>query len=234
MICTSWRFEVYLVDNLYTTINIVFRALVGKVGDQNVRPSKNQETAIINSIHKLRHTDVDFSGVTDSLKEMKYTDKDGNELFFRNDSLLSATIVDAKINGQIFDGVIFFKDICPLFDIANLKDQVVRYPHELLNVPNQNNTPLVISLKKYVIRRICEIKLHKNLARTITFDDVFSKCRLGKVNRDQEYNARNAVVKFFEHLKAQNCIADFKITKRRNIIYGISFTFLWFFSEEHF
>lgn len=157
---------------------------------------------------------------------MKYTDKDGNELFFRNDSLLSATIVDAKINGQIFDGVIFFKDICPLFDIANLKDQVVRYPHELLNVPNQNNTPLVISLKKYVIRHICEIKLHKNLACTITFDDLFSKCRLGKVNRDQEYNARNAVVKFFEYLKAQNCIADFKITKRRNIIYGISFTFL--------
>ncbi len=114
MICTSWRFEVYLVDNLYTTINIVFRALVGKVGDQNVRPSKNQESAIIHSIHKLRHTDVDFSGVTDSLKEMKYTDKDGNELIFRNDSLLSATIVNAKINGQIFDGVIFFKDICPL------------------------------------------------------------------------------------------------------------------------
>ena len=215
----------YLVDNRYTTINIVFRALVGKVGDQNVRPSKNQETAIIHSIHKLRHTDIDFSGVNDSLKAMKYTDKDGNELILRNDYLLSASIIDAKINGQLFDGVIFFKDSCPLFDIATIKDQVIRYPHELLNVPNMNNTPLVISLKKYVIRRICEIKLHKNLARTITFDDVFQKCRMGNINKHKKLDARNSIIKFFEHLQSQNFITDFKVTKRKNVIYGISFSF---------
>ena len=215
----------YLVDNLYTTINIVFRALVGKVGDQNVRPSKNQESAIIHAIHKLRHTDVDFSGVNEALKEMKYKDKEGNEIIFRNDYLLSASIIDAKINGQLFEGVIYFKESCPLFDIANLKDQVIRYPHSLLNVPNQNNTPLVISLKKYVIRRISEIKLHKQLTPTITFVDIFSKCRLGNVGRDQQYNARNVIFKFFEHLKTQNFITDFEVKKRRNVIHGISFKF---------
>ena len=215
----------YLVNNRYTTINIVFRALVGKVGDQNVRPSKNQEAAIIHSIHKLRHTDVDFSGVNESLKEMKYRDKDGNEIIFRNDYLLSASIIDAKINGQPVEGVIYFKDSCPLFDIANLKDQVIRYPHSLLNVPSQNNTPLVIALKKYVMRRICEIKLHKQMAPTITFEDVFKRCRLGNVGRDQQYNARNVIIKFFAHLKAQNFITDFEVKKRRNVIHGISFSY---------
>ena len=91
---------------------------------------------------------------------MKYVDKDGNELILRKDNLLSASIFDAKINGQPVDGVIFFKENLPLLQIADSKDQIIRYPHALLNVPNQNNTPLVIALKKYVMRRICEIKLH--------------------------------------------------------------------------
>lgn len=81
----------------------------------------------------------------------------GNENRLRASNLLSADIIDAKINGQIMEGVIFFKQNSPLFHIADAKDQVIRYPHALLNVPNQNNTPLIIKLKKYVMRRICDM-----------------------------------------------------------------------------
>ena len=217
----------YDIGNRYTTVNIIHRALIGKVGQGflHIHPRKNQETAIVSSIIKLMSTVVDFSSVNDSLKEMKYTDKDGNELILRASNLLLADIIDAKINGQIIEGVIFFKANSPLFQIADAKDQVIRYPHSLLNVPNQNNTPLVISLKKYVIRRICEIKLHKQLKPTITFDDVFSKCRLDKVSRDQQYNARNAIIKFLEHLKSQNFISNVEVKKRGNAIYGVTFSF---------
>ena len=113
-------------------------------------------------------TVADFSDVDNSLKAMKYVDKKGKKLILGKYTLVSARVLDAKVNGQPVDDVICFKYSCPLFDIANLKYQVIRYPHEPLNAPNQNNTPLVISLKKYVMRRILEIKLNKQLTPTIT------------------------------------------------------------------
>ncbi|MBR0288817.1 MAG: hypothetical protein IJQ82_07545, partial [Selenomonadaceae bacterium] len=140
----------YLIDNLYTTVNIIHRALIGRPGQgiKGFYPKKDQKKSIVDSVIKLMSTVVDFSGVNDSLKAMKYTDKDGNEITFRASNLLVADIIDAKINGQVMEGVIFFKANSPLFQIADAKDQVIRYHHAILNVPNQNNTPLVISLKK--------------------------------------------------------------------------------------
>lgn len=215
----------YDIGNRYTTVNIIYRALIGKVGVQNAVMRKNQKTAIVNSIIKLMGTVVDFSGVNDSLKEMNYADKDGNELTLRASNLLLADIIDAKINGQVMEGVIFFKANSPLFDIADAKSQIIRYPHTLLHVPHQNNTPLVITLKKYVTRRICEIKLHKNLTPTITFDDVFKKCKLKSADKNKQLDARNTIIKFFEHLKAQKFITDFQVKKHGNSIHRIEFSF---------
>lgn len=155
-----------------------------------------------------------------------YTDKAGNELFFAAENLLSAGILNAKVNGQKVEGVIYFKENSPLFDIANAKSQVIRYPHALLNVPNQNNTPLVITLKKYVMRRICEIKLHSQLKPTITFDDVFSKCKVNANDKKKKFDARNVIIKFFEHLKSQNFISDFEVKKEGREFSKISFSFV--------
>lgn len=64
-------------------------------------------------------TVIDFSETSDSLKKLNYTDKEGNDLILRNGNLVSANILDAKIKGLKVEGVIYFKDNCPLFDIAN-------------------------------------------------------------------------------------------------------------------
>lgn len=214
----------FLAGNRYTTVNIIFRALIGKIGDQNARPMKNQQDATVNSVVKLMGTIVDFSGVTESLTELKYTDKDGNTLTLKFANLISADILDAKINGQIMEGVIFFKDNSPLFKIADIKNQVIRYPHELLNVPNQNNTPRIIAVKKYVMRRICEIKLHK-MTPTITFDDVFQRCRMSNCSRDVKMDARNAVIKLFTHLQEKNFISSFEPVQQRGKFISVKFTF---------
>ena len=215
----------YLAGNRYTTINIIFRALIGKVGDRGTILRKNQQESIVNSVIKLMATLVDFSSVAESLKEMKYTDKDGNTISFHSSNLLVADIIDAKINGQDMEGVIFFKDNSPLFDIADAKNQIIRYPHDLLDVPNQNNTPRIISIKKYVLRRICEIKLH-NMTPTITFEDVFQKCRMSNSPRNVKMDARNAIVNLFQHLQAKNFITYFELIKKRQKFISIKFSYI--------
>ena len=214
----------YLSGNRYTTVNIIHRALIGKVGEVGAILRKNQQAAIVSSVIKLMATLVDFSCVSDSLLEMNYTDNDGNSVRLKNSNLLFADIVDAKINGQEMDGVIFFKDISPLFYIADAKSQVIRYPHQLLNVLNQNNTPRIISIKKYVLRRICEIKLHK-MTPTITFDDVFKKCRLLDCSRKVKMDARISITKLFEHLQENNFILRFELIQHRNTFIAVKFTF---------
>ena len=218
----------YLAGNFYTTVNIIFRALIGKVGqgDIHIKPYKNQKEAIINSVIKLMSRIVDFSKFTEAYAQMKYTDKQGNELKFGVENLLSAGIVDAVVNGQEMEGVIYFKDQSPLFDLADAKNQVIRYPHELLNVPNQNNTPLVITMKKYVMRRICEIKLHKNLTPTITFADVFKKCRVADTkDRKEIMRRRNYILDFVAHLLEKEFIKTFEVFSKNGSIHGITFTF---------
>ncbi len=80
-----------------TTVNIIHRALIGKLGEVAIVPAKDQRNAIINSVSNLMGTVVDFSGINDSLKKMKYTDKEGNELSFKLENLLSAGVLDAKV-----------------------------------------------------------------------------------------------------------------------------------------
>lgn len=214
-----------LIGNMYTTPAIIFRALIGQIGKTGIVPRVNQRAAIENSTLKLMSKIVDFRKVAESFKELHYTDKDGNELKFGCETLLSAGIVDAKINGQEMDSVIYFKENSPLFDLADVKSQIVRYPHELLDVPNLNNTPRIIAIKKYVMRRICEIKLHKQLTPTITFDDVFKKCRMENTAREIKRDARNAIIKLFEHLKEKKFITDFELVQVRNKFVSIKFSF---------
>lgn len=217
----------YLFGNKILTTNTIFRALIGKIGQANfgIYPDKNQESAIVNSLLKLMSKFVNLQDVTQNLNDLKYVDKDGNEFSFKWTRLLPAGIAYAKINGQE-STVIFFNEISPLYEIADAKSQVIRYPHELLNVPGQRNTPLIIAMKKYVMRRICEIKLHKQLTPTITFDDVFQKCRVeNTTDRKEVMRRREYILKFFEHLKEQNFIKNYEVVKKGTTIHGVKFSY---------
>ena len=75
------------------------------------------------------------------------------------------------------------------------------------------------------MRRICEIKLHKQLTPTITFDDVFSKCKVDSSDKKKRQDARNVIIKFLEHLKVQNFISDFHVKKEGKAFSKISFSF---------
>lgn len=210
--------------NPYTTPAIIFRALVGKVGETGVTPCKNQETAILDSIEKLMFTQFNAE-TAKSFDQLKYPN--GDEIQICKSAILPACIINAKINGQQLDNVIYFDRQSPFYMIAQAKSQIVRYDSRLLDVPNQNNTPLLIMLKNYVLRRICEIKLHTQLVPTITFDDVFTKCRITNADNKTKMRLRKYMEKFFIHLQACGFIDSFTVRKsgKGNSYHGISFTY---------
>ena len=211
----------YKAGNLYTTVSIIFRALIGDVGNQNARPRPNQYQAIVQSLASLMGAIVNFKDLDSSVEQLGYVPS-ANLVNIKQSAILPAVLLDCNINGQFVEDVLYFDRQSPLLERAEIFNQIVRYPTELLDVPNQNNTPLIITLKNYVIRRIAEIKLHKNLQPTITFADVFKKCNLDKANRHKQFDARNAIIELFEHLKIQKFIKSYEILKHGVSVYGVA------------
>ena len=208
------------VGNRHTTAAIILRGLIGKVGKahKGIRPRPDQYRAIINSVKKLMFTgiEIDLSVTNEKLKyggKKKITS-----------ALLPAKIVETSINGQIVDDVIYFLDESPLMEIARARKQILTYDAELLDVPNQNNTPLVIILKNYAITRVLEIKLHK-MTPTLTFNDIFEKCRIKDADNKTKSRAREYILQFFEHLQEKGEIKSFELTKKMNKFYSVTFTY---------
>lgn len=210
----------YAIGNRYTTTAIILRGLIGKVGkaEDGIRPRPDQYKEIIRSLKKLMFTgiEIDLSATNENLK---YS---GNKKI--TSTLLPAKIVETSIGGHVVDDVIYFLDESPLMEIARERKQILTYDAELLNVPNQNNTPLVIALKNYVITRVIEIKLHK-MTPTLTFNDIFTTCRIENAAKSTKSHAREYVLKFFEHLQNKGEIKAFEITKKKNQFYSVTFTY---------
>lgn len=206
--------------NIYTTPSIIYRALTGKIGDSDANPSKTQLAAIKNSVTKLRRMDF-MPDVKDAFVKLKYDDV---TLKIKESSVLPCVVLDAVVNGQLVEDAIYFDRESPLMAIANAKDQIIRYDISLLDVPNQNNTPRVIALKNYTFHRVFEIIAH-NMPPTVTFDDIFTKCRISANAREAKVDARTVVKTTFEHLKTNGVVKSFELVKKGVAVYAIKFTF---------
>lgn len=209
----------YLIGNRYTTPAIILRGLTGKVGKSDAELSKDQRAAILQSIDKLMFTAFDPK-IIDAFEKLNYDDGTAEKIV--KAPVLPSKRVERTINGQKAD-IIYFTDESPLLKIAQLKGQILRYDSALLDVPNQNNTPLVITLKNYTLRRVVEIQKHK-MTLALTFDDIFKKARITD-NKKAKENSRPTIIKFFEHLQEKGKIKSFNLTKKGNKFYSVEFTF---------
>ena len=163
----------WLKGNHYTTVAIIYRALTGKIGRSDAKPSVTQRKAIIESLEILMSRIVDY-GAEEICQIMGYNN--GNP-FVGKAPLLPAAYIDfSAVNGDN-DTLIFFTDEPPLLKMAQIKKQLVSYDATLLDMPGQN-TPMNIASKNYTMLRIQEIILHRQLTPTITFGDVFKKLRI--------------------------------------------------------
>ena len=209
--------------NKYTTVNIIFRALVGKVGEIGAVPTSAMKQKIVASILKLMGSILTLD-ISESYQVLKYAN--GDELKYIKSAILPCCFVQAKINGQIVDAVFFDREP-PLFTVSNLKDQIVRYDASLIDIPNMKSTVTNISLINYVMRRIVEIKTHRQLAPTITFNDIYKKCGIDNANKKVKFYARDTVIRLFQNLVDKQFIDSFEIVKSKsgNKIHAISFKF---------
>ena len=216
--------------NRVLTLPMIQRALSGKIGKNGdsygFNVYKDQRAAILESIGKLRHTDYNDE-VLDAYKKLGYIDKD--EVNEGEEKIEKAPILATKqtskiINGQKTD-IFYILDEPPLLKNAKRKKQILTYDAELLDVPNQNNTPFIIALKNCSLRRVLETKAHsKQLKPIITLDDIFKKLRITE-NRKAKENARKYLDDFFKHLQSKGVIKSFQWTKKGNKFYSIKFTF---------
>ena len=202
----------WLEGNRYITPAIIYRGLTGKVNDAsgNSKPSPVQLKAILQSIDRLMFTAYDPQ-ILDAYEKLEYISGD-DKIVIKKSVVLPCYRAEVTVNGQTSD-VIYFDRESPFLVQASLKKQMLTYDAELLDVPNQNNSPTIIAAKNYVMRRVQEIKLHK-MTPTIIFADIFQKCRIEKADNKVKQRVRENIIKLFEHLKNKNHIKSFELIKK--------------------
>ena len=210
----------FAVGNRCVTPAIIFRGLTGKSGTGGKgKIHRDQLVAILLSVKKLMSTIINI----DDTQPNEFLDYGTKKTAILCSAILPAYIAkDTTINGQ--DAyIIGFDRESPLMQIARERKQILTYKAELLDVPGQHNTLMNIALKNYAVSRVQEIKLHK-MHRTLTFADIFAKTRIADADREKKQNARNTLVKFFEHLQTAGEIRSFSVTRRGNTFHAIKFT----------
>ena len=211
----------WAVDNKITTPAIILRGLTGKIGKGDAEPSKDQLAAIFNSIDKLMRLQLSYD-MTELCEKLKYNNGKPEKLV--STLLPCHYIKSSTVNGKDTT-IIEFDRESPLYKIAKIKNnQIITYDGTLLDVPNQQNTPMNITVKNYVMLRVQEIKLHKMIP-VITFDDVFQKCRIQNASRKTKLDARNTMIEFMNHLKSHSEIKEFELTKKGNAFYSVKFSY---------
>ena len=211
--------------NMCTTVAIILRGLTGKTrrevgGTHNGVVNPDQRKSILKSIEKLMSTKIEID-LSETNKKLGYNDGKEEKI---TSVILPCYYKTEKINGQIVDDTIYFDRQSPMYIIADQRNQIIRYDVSLLDVPNQNNTPLVITIKNYVILRVMEIKKHK-MTPTITLDDVFKKARISDASKRTKQHARECLEKFFAHLQNKKVIKSYEWTKKGNKFYSVKITF---------
>ena len=203
-----------------SSLGIIYRAMTGKTtdGGKGKVPPEIRESILL-SLKKLIGTVIEINDaqVNSAFDYAKSSSK-------KVSAILPAHFDETLINGNDAS-VVFFDCISPLMEIAKQRKQLLSYSPALLDAPGIRNSFMNLTLKNYVMRRVAEIKLHKNMRKIITFADVFEKCRIANADRKIKQRAREVIIKFFEHLYAEGFIKSFETASERNSLYSVHICF---------
>ena len=214
----------FYVGNPISTPSIVYRAITGKVGTDAI-PHKDQLADILSGTDKLMRTQLGIN-MTDYCQKLK--GEKGKTIKIVSAILPCKRVTEITINGKENKDTIYFDRESPLWEIATKikNNQVLSCNASLLNVRNMNNSRMNIALKFCTLRRTLESIAHpKQMVPIITFNYILETCRLANASRDKKCDARNIIVKIFEHFQAEKLIKNFQVNKNGAKPYSISFTF---------
>ena len=212
--------ELYF-GNHQTTPAITYRAITGKVGDNDANPSKNQLADILSAFELLMRLQMNYDMSNYCLTTGC---NDGKPITLISSLLPCRMLKSSTANGKD-TSVIELLGESPLLLSAQIKNnQVLTYDNSLLNVRNMNNSRMNIGAKHYAMRRVQESSLHRQMSPTIKLADYFNKLRIENAHAQVKKDAREVLVTFFEHLQAKGVIKSFELTKRGNAFDALHFT----------
>lgn len=201
----------------YFTISMAFDSLTG--GEEKRHVYKEQYAEIKAAINKLGFTRIEID-LTDLLKAFpKYA---ANSKRKRKDNpddrarivgcLLPMKYVETEINGQKAL-IVKVLDESPLMTYAKLKNQILTYDATPLAISGQHNTPQVITIKNYLLRRIELIK-QRNLNSSILFETLYKNCGLADAAKNIKQNARREIADILNSFKANGVIQNFEFERQ--------------------
>lgn len=207
-------FSLHANKILFVTDEQIYRVMIG---NSKARLRQAETKRIEQSLIRLMGTIVriDLSG----LRKMNY---ETNQSELVGAILPAQFLTNVKINNSSRT-VLKFLGESPVVTVAKIKsNQLITYETALADVGGRNS-PDLIALKNYVLRRIIECKRHRQLTPTITFDDVFQKNELSTKSKAEKKRYRDFLLRCFAEWQSLNFISTYEMKKKGTGYHGISF-----------
>ena len=211
--------SIQAAGNKFTTIDTIYRCMIGS-SDKRKQPSPIMEKVIKLALDKLLFCKVRID-LTDACKRLGYNK--GKPVILHNSFIPGFYVENVEVNGKLTT-VIEFYEPSPLFKIAQIKNgQIISYPTCLLDTPVQN-TPDIIVIKSYMLRRIIESTTHKQMRHILTFKDIFEKTQLNNVSERQRGRFYQYIKEILDFWVQKNFLTSYKFVKKdRTTYYSIHF-----------
>lgn len=194
----------------YVTFSMTLDALTG--GDKS-RIYSEQMKAIESAVRKMMKTTITVD--LDPLFEAKPKyQKNYVGSAHLTGYLLPCHIVDVELNGQKTFAIELIAE-SPLMTVAKAKKQLVTYGTAPLAVAEQNNTPQVMTIKNWLLRRIMLIE-KRGLNSSILFDSLYKECGIKDASRSTKQNARKVIFDTLDAFRTKGVIKSYDVERERN------------------
>lgn len=209
----------YNADNEFVSLQRLFETL----GGGNHLTDK-MKVELLKSVRKLMETyvKIDMTELVQNCYKSKITTVEG--------MLLPCKIVTTEINSKITEGTIHLLGNSPIFQVADIKKQIMRLPCNLISALPLRSTESTISLAWFLLKRVGEIvgsnsaerkkRVHK-LSTSILFETIFEKCGFTGLDKEKRRNLLNNIKKILEHFQNYKLIPSFEIIKKNGKNYSI-------------
>ena len=201
------------------TISTTLDSLTGGVEKRHV--SKEQYEALRAAFDKLAFTRIEID-LAPSFKAYPNWRRNYSGELKLIGTLLPCRFLEGEINGQKTFAIELLAE-SPLMTVAKAKKQLITYDASPLAIAGQNNTPQVITVKNYLLRRI-KLIIERGLNSSIEFKTLYENCGLANASDSVKRNARKEIVDILNSFKADGVIQNYEIKRLGRAYQSITIT----------